>query len=406
MALGDHNFADLKEFSLGAVTVPAAKEVADVTTTTTSNPEGSTLSSAPFSLQKEAEIGTHPAFTISHILNPVDSDPPIQPISNVDGSGVDHNSDHGTYNEEMMCVDSPLEWLKVNTDMSEETDSIPLCLAQENVVAIDDESTVKISTTPKTNSGLFGWLTGDSFRKRKKGTDSSGDESDSASFKTKNTLKKPKVTLGSSGPGQSRSATASRKLHQKLTSGEWRPTLNQAAEWKAKILLLDGQAEVNEKTTKDVRHSRCGRWIKMKEPCDTSRFQDHINKQCSKHPPAASAGMPSVAEWHRKFNIGFRNPNKPEPKHSGPCPGITESDHPRITTYLGRTGALGGGARSVTKIARQKFRKLFSRLSPKCKREVLDAQIQEHKWQNDHKNNRIFSSDCLQEISCPDGEDE
>ena len=288
-----------------------------------------------------------------------------------------------------MCVDLPLEWLKVNTNMSEETDGIPLCLAQENVVAIDDESTVKISTTPKTNSGLFGWLTGDSFRKRKKGTDSSGDESDSASFKTKNTLKKPKVTLGSSGPGQSRSATASRKLHQKLTSGEWRPTLNQAAEWKAKILLLDGQAEVNEKTTKDVRHSRCGCWIKMKEPCDTSRFQDHINKQCSKRPPAASAGTPSVTEWHRKFNIGFRNPNKPEPKHSGPCPGITESDHPRITTYLGCTGALGGGARSVTKIARQKFRKLFSRLSPKCKREVLDAQIQEHKWRNDHKNNRI-----------------
>ena len=110
---------------------------------------------------------------------------------------------------------------------------------------------------------------------------------------------------------------------------------------------------MNEKTVKDVQHSRCGCWIKMKEPYNTLRFQDHVNKQCDKCPPTASVGVPSISEWQHKFNISFQNSNKLKPKQLRPCLGVMDSNHSHVTTYLGRTGALGGGARSVTKIAKE-----------------------------------------------------
>jgi len=116
----------------------------------------------------------------------------------------------------------------------------------------------------------------------------------------------------------------------------------------------------------------------------------------------AGAGTPTVTQWQEKFNVNVHGMNDTEPKRSLPCPGVTKNDDAQITTYLGQTGAIGGGARSVTAIARERFRKLFSRLSRKHKQEVLDTQMHEQTWQNDHDNNRVFSKTCLMKVLAPD----
>lgn len=82
-----------------------------------------------------------------------------------------------------------------------------------------------------------------------------------------------------------------------------------------------------------------------------------------------------------------------------PCPGITEEDIEGVPAYLRRTGAMGGGSRSVFKIAMGKFKKAFSVLGKKNQREVLDTQQHEQKWRNDHANLRVFSTECRKIVS-------
>ena len=86
-----------------------------------------------------------------------------------------------------------------------------------------------------------------------------------------------------------------------------------------------------------------------------------------------------------------------------PCPGITVSDDPWVLQYLKRTGASGGGGRSLAVIAKQVYKKLFSQLSKKTnKKVVVDKQMQEWKWKNDHMNHRVsrlWLTGCLSSLT-------
>ncbi|KAJ6618982.1 hypothetical protein B0H10DRAFT_1734713, partial [Mycena sp. CBHHK59/15] len=68
---------------------------------------------------------------------------------------------------------------------------------------------------------------------------------------------------------------------------------------------------------------------------------------------------------------------------------------------LKRTGAVGGGGRSVTAIAKEKFGKLFCFLTDKKKKIITDTQFHEHHWRNDHTNMRVFSTQCKKEVLSP-----
>ncbi|KAJ7701597.1 hypothetical protein B0H16DRAFT_1348123, partial [Mycena metata] len=61
---------------------------------------------------------------------------------------------------------------------------------------------------------------------------------------------------------------------------------------------------------------------------------------------------------------------------------------------LRRSGAKGGGSRSLFKIAMNKFSKPFRALGKTRRKEVEDTQFHELKWKNDHGNLRVFSADC------------
>lgn len=87
---------------------------------------------------------------------------------------------------------------------------------------------------------------------------------------------------------------------------------------------------------------------------------------------------------------------------STPCPGITASHEPHVPAYLGRTGALGGGAPSVTTVARDLFSNkhtVYSKLSPIDKEKVDTEQKHRWAWRNDHGLQAVFSTTCRKSTS-------
>ncbi|KAF8877790.1 hypothetical protein BD779DRAFT_1448231 [Infundibulicybe gibba] len=82
-----------------------------------------------------------------------------------------------------------------------------------------------------------------------------------------------------------------------------------------------------------------------------------------------------------------------------PCPGLQEARYEKIGVYLDRTGALGGGAPSVSAIAHELFGKRFRKLSVPRKKQVKLAQKHEWLWHNDHGNGTVFSASCMKVAS-------
>ncbi|KAJ7245054.1 hypothetical protein C8J57DRAFT_1082457 [Mycena rebaudengoi] len=208
--------------------------------------------------------------------------------------------------------------------------------------------------------------------------------------------KRPRSDAGSSSAanvGASRSATLRRLEMDALKRGEFVVDQARYDNWKTSILKLDPLAEFDPENIRLARHSACATWLKGKKPYDASRFRAHVKGGCNIiHDGAGMSTMGS-------FLASDKSKSKPKTQKSKPvelkaCPGITEHDIPNVQGYLRRSGASGGGSRSVFKIAMQKFEKAFSALGSKRQREVRDTQYHEHKWRNDHLNLRIFSTDC------------
>ena len=145
----------------------------------------------------------------------------------------------------------------------------------------------------------------------------------------------------------------------------------------------------------------------MKVPCNIGRWKDHIqacNKKTSKKP---AGGTPTLFQlgWEKvtgkKKKVSSNNSeSESEPDlEKVPCPEIIVSDNPRVLQYLKHTGASGGGGRSLPVIAKQLFKRLFSQLSKETnKKIVVDTQMHEWKWKNDHVNQRVYATLCQQSV--------
>lgn len=88
-----------------------------------------------------------------------------------------------------------------------------------------------------------------------------------------------------------------------------------------------------------------------------------------------------------------------------PCLGITESHDQRVSRFITRTGADGGGARSVTKIANELFNKTYGELSERKKSQVDAAQMHEWSFRFDHLRMAIHSLKCNRFVSAWQGDD-
>ncbi|KAJ7143457.1 hypothetical protein C8R46DRAFT_1316074, partial [Mycena filopes] len=219
--------------------------------------------------------------------------------------------------------------------------------------------------------------------------------------------KKPKKA---NGTGTSKSATSVKKTRDALKSGAltvatadptryttWQDTLRQGK--KGKKEYADPDVKFHDTDVKKARHSLCGQWITMGEVYECGRWNSHIKTGCPKLNPGKKRprkgdgldGVPTLIALG--FRKGTSDPEaKPAPQI--PCPGLTEGICPRLPIYLARTGAFGGGSRSVTVIARELFRKMFKRLKSEDKDRVTDQQRHERQWTNDHTKQRVFSTNC------------
>lgn len=228
--------------------------------------------------------------------------------------------------------------------------------------------------------------------------------------------------------GTSSSAQASQRLKKAMADGTLIPNIARVNMFKKTCLEFDELAEFELEKRWRVFHSHCGKWTTMKEAYSTQRFREHVKKcndervrqKTSKQRSRDDSNVPQeglrATTLHRFFSeappaqTSMERKSEPESTTAQqgtkrtrtemiltPCPGITGTHEARVPIYLQRTGAPGGGAPSVTAIARVLYRDaelVFSMLSPEEKQPVYTKQSHQMTWRNNHAAQAVFSSSC------------
>lgn len=174
-------------------------------------------------------------------------------------------------------------------------------------------------------------------------SDSSSNQSDSSGY-----CRRSKVAKGE---GKSRSGVAAWARQEKIKQGELELKQMKLETWKNKLLADDPRVEFHPTDPCHVCHSTCGSKVTMKYVCDATRWQEHLKKCKAKK--TASADTPSLMTMGWTKRVVKSEVERME--KTCPCPGITTEDDERVEVYLGRTGVLGGGTRSVKVIAEEMF---------------------------------------------------
>lgn len=202
--------------------------------------------------------------------------------------------------------------------------------------------------------------------------------------------------------GASRSASTSRKLRKAVASGNYVVQAKRFETWKKKITNLDPNARFDRSNPQKVLHSRCSTWLLVKEPGDATRFKKHV-EICQAKPVPQRGTLVGMGWLTMKKDVEIgdgvgreRDGGKREGNgfKTMPCRGVSEMDNPVIEQYLKRTGAGGGGGRSIHVISGARFRREFKGLTSGEKEEVQATQRAEWKWTNDHTNRRVHASNC------------
>lgn len=441
VALGDHNFPDLQAFALGdesddvsePQTVPRPRpSIADLL-----NPTPSLLN-MDLSQPSPVSPGDTSAATSEKELNFDDGDN-VEVLSEelgiASGDDVSMFTTDGQSDQPSMsgisCIGTESEWDAASSmwgdgaDADEEMDgskdvasSDAMDIDLDNNNKFDDEVSVASSGVVlesdsgldveekgvRQKSGRSRTLLG--FLHPKLRGDGSSKHSCSSSSSSSNGLSETssdseRETRGS----KSRSGIAALARRQAMRRGELVVKPAALERWKNKLHSDDPHVEFVENDICAARHSACGKIIKMKDPCDASRWRTHVRDGCKA--PAKGAGSRTLASmgWSVKSSVKSTNPSKrrkteklacatKEATTTVPCPGITQEDHERLPVYLQRTGVLGGGARSVAVISKGLFQRLFSKLRGQRRQQVLDQQQHEWTWRNDHAKMRVFAVAC------------
>lgn len=221
-----------------------------------------------------------------------------------------------------------------------------------------------------------------------------------------------------SGPtGLSSSAQAEKRYAADLDSGKSDP--KKMAAFKKACLEADTHAEFSVERLRAVRCSRCGKetvCTAQKGAPNPHRFTEH-RRRCvdgvirmpktqvaaentSTLTSGAFKGFQKLSKLSAKIShvliksIGSSSSDAPPAIPMLPCPGITEADHPKVNVYLCRSSALGGGSRSIHRIAKEVFDSSFIKLTEAQKNQVYDQQDSEHTWRNNHRRMNCRSTSC------------
>ncbi|CAK5278486.1 unnamed protein product [Mycena citricolor] len=215
-------------------------------------------------------------------------------------------------------------------------------------------------------------------------------------------------------PGKSHTSKWAQKIKQQFMDQKFVVEPEKYDKWKQEIRKLDPLAEFHPKPEsmmtwenfRTVRHARCGTHVLLKRPYDISRYRDHLEAGCAiTHKGAGMQTLFTHFSASESRSGGAATPLSQSLDariHDEPCPGVTEVDIPHVERYLRRTGAMGGGSRSVYKIAQAQFKNTFSGLSSRKQGVVRDTQQHELRWRNDHQRLRVFSTSCQKTVPAGD----
>ncbi len=205
-------------------------------------------------------------------------------------------------------------------------------------------------------------------------------------------------------PGQSKSSIHARERRKALNDGTLTVDPHAREVWKSKIRKLDSLVEFDDKNPRSTRHSGCGEYIKMKDIGDTTRFKEHMKTCLSRKSRAAGETRSLLVCGFGKGDKAEVASYKPQDKEGEdlqkatsrtvPCPGLTEADDSRISSYLLRTSARSAGGRRITDIAQEQYGRYFRKLTVEEKVAVEDMQQAGHTWMNDHRRRRVFAVKC------------
>lgn len=229
----------------------------------------------------------------------------------------------------------------------------------------------------------------------------SDDEDDTDSVATVNT--DDEFYASSKGNGVSRSAAWTRKQNEKYKqdknyNASSRKLRARMRKFVTKVKRLDPHAEVVD--SKHIRHSKCGKIGTQDAPFKLSNFQKHIKSHCNGRAESAGAGSHSLMRWFSK--PGMSQLSSALESRIRACPGLSEADHPGIGILLDRTGALGGGAPSVTVLAKRLYGRSYKNLPLRKKQKVKLLQRREWQWEHHHNDGRVYSTLCAQTLEASD----
>ena len=229
---------------------------------------------------------------------------------------------------------------------------------------------------------------------------------------------------GSEGCGLRRSADASQKLNEAWRLGTLVVDEGKRERFEKNCHAVDKYAMFRYKKTTSwqVRHSKCSKWVAMREPYDLVRFREHVNgckrmgeegrngtidlffsPQATKSKPGIPRlAKPSARKQTTTQSTRTKSVIKPDlpsiafVSAERPCLGLGKEQDERITTYLSRVLAEGAGSCSDKNATAALFGDgvKYSELDECSKRYVAAAQVHMQKWKISHTLGVVFSADC------------
>lgn len=196
--------------------------------------------------------------------------------------------------------------------------------------------------------------------------------------------------------GHSRSAVAERKQRAAISAGTFEVNDAYFSKFRDQILAVDRHAKFKP-TQKLVQHSKCGKWKTMKSAYSPLVFFKHA-ETCKGSQYGAITKFISTTECSDENGDDHRPERGYEERA---CKGLTADVDNRITQYISRPGALGGGGRSVVFLAFHRFGKTYSALPEEQKKEIRQMNEAGWRWILKPEYESIHSKNCLNIISVP-----
>jgi len=181
--------------------------------------------------------------------------------------------------------------------------------------------------------------------------------------------------------------------------------------FKSKILKLDPRAEfLVGGDVRMVRHSKCGGAKKQKSPYNTSYFADHVEKcqgPSKKNAHTLNIDRSILTNFLQRQGPSTSTNCNPSARPDGiahPCCGLTPEHDPRISVYLMRSQAAGGGSRPRQDIVNQLFggEMKWADLNRRQQLRVERIEATEFCWLNFREQGLILSTMCLKTLLTED----